>query len=366
MQVYFIYAPEDESFVVQLSNDLRENGFKVSLNPSDNMLENAVSTDAILTPLSESSTTNPVFVAQLEPVSKSPAQVIVLRTSTIREVPEALKGILPLDFSSKDGYADALQTLIEDLEPPTVKIEYVSVLPRNIETLINSSNPDDRLLAIQHISNGRAQFTDEQLELAERLLRDLVFKDNNSNVKQVARVTLQLLGTPPAPPPAIAEVPPPDEQDTLEIVTATSPPAIELPDDATPIIIRAADGRVAKTQLLVFSQQWWLLPIAGAVLALSNAIYQETALGAVPTGLVWLVLPWFNVLIRDGGRFDWKLPGPIVGNGIVGTILSLIGTIIVAALGAANGLDVVAFLVSGTIYGVLIGWMSAFHLPPTN
>lgn len=351
MQVYFVYAPEDETFVDRLSTDLRNGGFEIALAPSNTTLESAANTDAIIVPLSEASSTNTEFIEQLASITKSRAQTIVLRIGTIHETPDVLRGILPLDFSDTDGYTDALQTLLEDLEPPTVKIEQVYILPDSIEQRLESPIPEERMRAIQRISDTRTLFDKEQLQLAERVLRDLAFKDQNANVKQLARVTLQLLSTPTD-----------DEQDTLEIVTQGSP-RDTLPDDATPIIIRPQKIVGTQTQLLVFSQHWWLLPIAGVLLALTNAIYLEAALGAIPVGIVWLVLPWFNVVIRDGGRFDWKMPGPIVGNALIGAILGLVGTIIVVALGSVNGLDALAFIGSSIIYGVLIGWMSTFHLP---
>ncbi len=355
MQVYFVFAPEDESFVERLSNDLQQNGFAVTLNPAFKDLKAAATTDAILAPLSEPSTNNTAFIEQLASIKSSHAQVIVLRTGTIRDVPEALKGILPLDFSSDDSYEDALQTLIEDLEPPTVNIEFLSILPDGIEQRLSSDSADERLKAIQHIGDLLATFETEQLEYAERLLRDLVFRDTNSNVKQLARVTLQLLST-------TLEEASEDEQDTLEVVTHTSP-IDELPDDPNPIIINTNTIVPAKSQLLVFSQHWWLLPIAGVLLALGNAIYIQNALGALPIGLVWLILPWFNVTIRDGGRFDWKMPGPVIGNALVGMTLSVVGTVIIALLGATSGLDAIAFISGGIVYGILIGWMSAFYLP---
>ncbi len=358
MQVYFIYVPEDEDFVNQLTDELHQRGFRVTHHPSDEELTSATRTDAVLIALSESSAQNQAFVDELENlIPKSRAQIIVLRIGTISQTPPALKGILPLDFSNPDLYEEAFQTLLQDLEPQTAKLQPISILPDNVEQLLQSESADERIQAIQQLSDLRTTLTDEQIALAERLLRDLVFKDNNNNVKQLARVTLQLLLTPSSDEQTVEE----DEQDTVEFVPTHTTTETST-EEVTPIIIRPKESS-AHSQLVVFSQQWWWLPILGICLALSNAIYLEHALGALPIGLVWLVLPWFNVIIRDGGRLDWKMPAPLVGNALIAGFLCIISVLLLGALGTISILDAFALVLSCVVYGVLIGWMSTFHSP---
>lgn len=360
MQVYVVYAPEDEKFVDRISADLRNHGFNLVAQPTNDVLQAAHSTDAIIAPLSEVSLAHQPFVEQLEFIKNSPAQFIAMRVGMIRETPDILRGILPLDFSNTDFYNESLQTLIEDLEPATSQLEPVSLLPNGIEVALSSANVDERLHAIQKLSDTRTQLNSQQLEVAERLLRDRVFKDDNGMVKESARVTLQLLSTP-----AIGEPPLEDDIDTLEMIATRSQPIDAMPDDNTPIIIRANQPIVDKTQLFVYSKQWWRLPIIGVVLALCTALIAERVLVALPIAFVWLVLPWFNVAIRDGGRLDWKMPGPVVGNGMIAGALSVVGTML-ALIGGASIVQGIGLLISGVLFGVMIGWMSAFYFPMSN
>jgi hypothetical protein len=79
--------------------------------------------------------------------------------------------------------------------------------------------------------------------------------------------------------------------------------------------------------------------------------------------LVWLVLPWLNVVVRDGGRFEWEMPGPVLWSGVVGSLLAVVGGLVGSLVGDVEALGWLAMVMLCTLYGCFIGWLSTLCRP---
>ncbi len=185
-------------------------------------------------------------------------------------------------------------------------------------------------------------------DLAEQTLRDLAFKDPESNIKAMARSTLQLFqGMTP-------------ENDIPQISPHTPAPETPTAPASTPTPPVPADKH-AKTMPLWKSPQWKIVPAFGLTIAVLLALAGEDIGYAIAGGLVWLIFPYLNVVIRDGGRMEWDMPAPVIAGILIGLVLGIIGMLIGALFDGIEGSDVVIAAVSGSVSGGFIGWLSSLR-----
>jgi hypothetical protein len=364
MQVYILYAPEDSAFAKKLANDLDEEGIRPILaeKDTDEQFAELQKSQAVLVALSTYAVQDARVLSTIDVIQNIDIPVIALRIGSVNEIPQSLKGILPLDFTEEGAYEDSFATLLEDLNPPEPS---EPILPESIRIALASDDTADRKQGIEMLGKLRSEFDGNVRTLAEQVLRDLVFKDPEASVKSMARTTLQLFNQGAASEeimlakttPALPNLPAAERQRVSELNTTKSNPAPQAMIDQTPRSVVP----------IWYAQQWWVLPIVGVVLALLQAILvaeetQDIIAIVLPIGLSALLLPWLNIVIRDGGNLAWEMPGPLIGNGVAAGILGIIGLGIGAVVG--NNLetkDVIALLSITTIYGISIGWISSLY-----
>lgn len=368
MKVFIAYTQENAQFVNKLHNDLTTRHFDVqtTLPHLDNITTEIARTDVVLIVLSDTLITDAAMLVYIETLKETERQIILLRVGAVSELPSVLGGLLPVNFSDENDYTESLDTLIEDLEPPTMKLPRETPLSNELDNMLNSDVAQDRADAIQRIGDKHTELDENQLQYVEEQLRRIAFRDENRGVKMIARSTLQLLSgqssntqiTEPALEEAATEkIVPPSPQE--------APPITIQPTNPEQIVQHATSEQSSmhpiKT-MVVYSISWRLLPVFGILLALIQATIHRNALLGLPTALVWLIVPWFNVAIRDGGQLDWKMPGPLVGNGIIGLILGLLGSVLVLILSGLEMLDFMLITVLGMLYGIAIGWLSSLYI----
>jgi hypothetical protein len=77
---------------------------------------------------------------------------------------------------------------------------------------------------------------------------------------------------------------------------------------------------------------------------------------------VGLVLPQLNIAIRQGGKYDWQMPGPLVGNALLGFLIAGVCAGLLAILQVdLMGNFVWINLGMGGVLGLLIGWLSSLR-----
>jgi hypothetical protein len=364
MQAYIVYAPEDSAFAKKLASDLDEEGIRPILaeKDTDEQFAELQKSEAVLVALSTYAVQDARVLSTIDAIQHIDIPVIALRIGSVDEIPQSLKGILPLDFSDAEAYEDSFATLLEDLNPPEPS---EPILPESIRAALESDDTADRKQGIELLGKMRSEFDGDVRTLAEQVLRDLVFKDPEASVKSMARATLQLFNQGDTSDaimlaktaPALPSLPPAERQRVSELNTSKSTSSPQTMIDQTPRSVVP----------VWYSQQWWILPIVGVILALLQAILvseetKDIIAVVLPIGLSALLLPWLNIVIRDGGNLAWEMPGPVIGNGVAAGLLGIIGLGIGAAVG--NNLetkDVIALLLITIIYGIGIGWVSSLY-----
>ncbi len=345
MQVYLVYAPTDTAFAKKLSNDLQKSGIMCIPADSETPLHTPASNIPVIVALSTAATNDPTMLATLDILTQHQNRLIALRIGPVDDLPQSLRGVLPLDFSNPESYIDALETLLEDLAPPAT---HTPLLPDNIQAALDHSNPQIRMKGIEMLGNLRHELEDDIHELAVQKLRDMAFKDSDSSVNHLARSTLQLLSTHDADTAPLSE-------DTAPL--ASPPPTPPRVPDPPPL-----QSKTTTSIPLWNSGQWWGLPILGVILALMPALSANNIALIVPIVVVWIVLPWLNVRIRDEGKLDWRMPGPLIGNGFMALVLSLLSLVPGIILSDLDTIDFLIMLILSATYGAFIGWLSTLYV----
>lgn len=350
MQVFVIYAPENNAFVHRLEKDLKQHQVDCVLAATDSPEEFEVfkNTPVALVALSMAATKDVRVLSLLDAAVKYQKRIIALRIGPIDELPKALRGVLPLDFSDEALQEENLLTLLEDLTPPAPPSP---LLPPEIQAALNHADPIQRKHGIEQLGAIRHRLDEDVRELALQTLRDLAFKDPEATIKALAHNTLQLFST---------DI----EEPTEEII----PPQIEHPplvveqDEPTDDNIAFQPAPILPTLIPIWSTSpWRLSAIMGVLLALMHAYIGRDIAFGLPVGLAWIILPWLNIAIRDNGRLEWKMPGPLVGNIAVALVLGLVGIGLGLIVGNLAFLDIIALLVLNALYGGLIGWLSTLY-----
>lgn len=109
------------------------------------------------------------------------------------------------------------------------------------------------------------------------------------------------------------------------------------------------------------SSQWKIVPAFGLVIVILEALAGQNIGYGIAGALVWLIFPYLNVVIRDGGRMEWDMPAPAIAGAIIGLVLGIIGILVGGIFDSVEGLDVVIAAVSGSVSGGFIGWLSSLH-----
>lgn len=347
-QVFLVYAPDDQSFAERLADDLRAQDLAISAGDSDSNEQFAALHRAthVIVVLSEAALKDTQVISTLSTASDLKQKVVAVRTGPTKTMPRQLKGI-PLDFSDPDQYQDSFDALMDDLRPP---VKQVPVLPEEIQKALHSDNPVARKDAVNALGMLRNSENLDVRDLAEQTLRDLAFKDPESNIKALARSTLQLFqGTGL-------------EVDTPQLGTLIPEPvSIPLTPPHAAKTAPIAKAKIRDTQPIWKSSQWSAVPVFGIVISILGAWAADNITYAIAGILVWLLLPYLNVIIRDGGRMEWHMPGPVIGGVIIGLILSIVGAIIGLIVGEAEGVDIIIAAVSGSVSGGFIGWLSTLR-----
>lgn len=349
--VYLTYASEDLAFARRLMGDLTHHNIQCTLADSDSpeQFEALAQADVVLVALTTAAARDARVLATLDAATKSQKRIIALRTGVVAEQPKALKGMLPLDFSDDELYEGSLITLLEDLQPPEPP---QPLLPPNIQTALDSDDPNRRKQGIEMLGALRQNLDPNIREMAQQTLRDLAFKDPEGGLKGLARNTLQLFDAD-----SKAQTEPEEAEDSLAVVEDNTEPGREALEAAQPIHMAGQIGGVP----IWATNDWWYLPIVGALLSLLHALLANELLVVVSTASVWIILPWFNVLVRDGGRMDWKMPGPLIGNAVVALVVSLLALGLGQLVGRIRWDDFLAAVGVATINGGYIGWMSSLY-----
>jgi hypothetical protein len=349
-QIFLVYAPDDQTFAERLTADLRAQDLEISAGDSESNEQFAALHRAthVIVVLSEAALKDTQVISTLSTAGDLKQKVVAVRTGPTKTMPRQLKGI-PLDFSDPDQYQDSFDALLDDLKPP---VKQGPVLPEEIQKALHSDNPVARKDAVNALGMLRNSENFDVRDLAEQTLRDLAFKDPESNIKALARSTLQLfqgtglevdtpqLGT-PIPEPASIPLTPPHAAKTA------------------PIAKKAVVNR--DTLPLWKSPQWSAVPVFGVIISILGAWAADDITYAIAGILVWLLLPYLNVVIRDGGRMEWQMPGPVIGGLGIGLVLSFVGAIIGLIVGDADGVDIIIAAVSGSVSGGFIGWLSTLR-----
>lgn len=357
--IYIAHAPQDQAFVQKLSHDLGQANFDSwhLSNPDDEalMMEQLQKATHLLAVLSPAVELHEPFLGALEFARNRGLARLAIRIGVLGSLPPQLQGVLPLDFSDPEQYAEALETLLDDFRP-TVTAQ-VPQLPADLLQALHSDNPERRQQAIEQLRSYRN--TDDLKGLALEELRGLAFRERNSALKALIHTSIQLLEQDERPNEPEVYLPSKEElqqQAGDRALVSDSGPLVSTPSPApTP--------RPKPKRYLWQARRWYpLLGGLAMIVALLLIGVTGQALAALPLLILGVVLPYFNVWIRKGGQFQWKMPGPVVGNGVLALLIG--GGLALALLFLADlsASALVLSVLSGVAYAALVGWLSAMEV----
>ncbi|MBI5928700.1 MAG: toll/interleukin-1 receptor domain-containing protein [Chloroflexi bacterium] len=355
-QIYLVHSTDDADFAQHLATDLLAQGLNVATGDPDTNEQFAALHRAthVIVVLSEAAIKDAKLISTLSTTADLKQKMIAVRTGPVKTMPRQLKGI-PLDFSDPETYQDSFEALMDDLRPP---VKHEPVLPQEIQTALRNDDAVARRDAVIALGLLRNTPDMDVRDLAEQTLRDLVFKDPESNIKALARSTLQLFQgmNPEADTPQLSSY---ITQKASESDASETTEAVSTPSRAPTSPIQQPVPVVAMP--LWQSPQWKIVPAFGLVIAVLQALATHNIAYAISGVLVWLIFPYLNVVIRDGGRMAWDMPAPVVAGGIIGLILGIVGLLAGSFFNEINGLDIVIAAVSGSVSGGFIGWLSSLR-----
>lgn len=357
---YLVFASEDLSFAQRLSADLTAHNISHLLLDQTQDISAAEYADfshAIVI-LSEQTAQNAEVINALKRLDPFQPEFIALRVGPVKDFPDVLKQVLPLDFSHTDQYQESLATLLEDLLPA----KPVVLLPPELLDKLESSHVEDRRQAIQHMRDLYKDSSPEGKELIEEKLRNIVFRDSESGIKMMARAVLQALSQLSEP----TEVPTPSTSEPLPspIIVEILPDAEETIQEA-PAVAPAVRSRPAgeKTFQPVWQTSLWTkLPGIGVFLGFGAALLAQDWITGITIAVIWFVLPSVNLIVRDGGRFEWEMPQVFIGNSLIGFFIGLLGTIVGIVVAEMEGTVALATILLSVFYSGAIGWLSTVQV----
>ena len=349
MTIYLVFKETDVPFAKKLSTDLKEHHIQhkpVNLQKDDRLtaLETASYIIAILSP---ESITDETMLSTVKVALDLHKNLIAVRIGQLPHVPEFLRGILPLNFTDESLYEDMLATLVEDLAPPTAPRPILPLELQNVLENLDRVSVEQRRNTVKALSDLRETSDHAIREAAQQGLRDMAFKDADTTVKRMAGAALQSFNDEQRA--SVIEAIPPQPDDFV----AT------LEDEDGPRISSSPVGMLSLPGVEVWrTRQWYTAGILGSIAAIAHGIAADSVIVSLALLAVVAGLTVFNVAIRDGGNFVWQMPGALIGNAVLGIVLSLIGGLIGTIFEGTTLFAFAVLLVLGGLYGSLMGWVA--------
>jgi hypothetical protein len=244
---------------------------------------------------------------------------------------------------------------------------------------LESKNPQDRRRGIEMLAKLAEDGSPEVRNYVEQRLGEMIFREQDPTLKPIVRVTLQRMNPPnepeqfPTPPPPVEPIAATVEDFIVTHQSKSVPnqPITEPMSDVptTPLTKKKTAPtpalpapELSPTTPLWKTSVWQTLGVIGIGLALCTGLISENILSGLPIALVWAILLWFNVFIRDEGRFVWEMPSAMIGNSIMGTIVGFIGSGLALIIGGGSFILLAGLIVISALYGGLIGWLSTVEI----
>lgn len=358
--VYLLYSVEDSEFANRLSQDLTAAGVKHARADmgTDERFSALHQADYVIVVLSPTAITDPRVLATLSAATEIHTELIAVRVGEIKEMPKYLRGVIPLDFSQPDRYEEALDTLLDDLQPnrtgapPTGPLALPEDVVQELDNL-QAATPQQKQTLIEELATYATASNSETRAAAEQALRDIAFKEKNASLKRLAGTALQMFNQPRA---KVIDSQPP--RPTGMVATMTGDGQNETVE-AAPTAIASQEGQLVE---LWQTREWYWVLVWGAILAVLHGIVAGSTPVAVGIGAVFAGLWWLNIQIRAGGAFRWEMPGPLVGNYALGAVIAVIATGIAWIFSSLAVIGFLAMFVLGGVYGALIGWLSTLYI----
>lgn len=367
MSVYLLYSYEDAEFAEKLSEDLVAHGVEHARadRNTDERFSALHKAEKVIVVLSNHVLSDVRVLSTLSAAHDIKTDIIALRIGQVDSMPKQLKGIFPLDFSNPRHYDEALETLLEDIAPSQLNYEpapaYLPVEVQGVLDNLELSSLKQRRSAIETLGHYRDEEDQLLRHRAKDALGELVFKEKDGNLKRLASITLQSFDgeretaleiEPPEPDKFVADLPDGDEFEVEDVaILQTAEP-----------ITHGAGLLQLPTQEIWQTQNWLIQThVVGIISALVLiGLLNMMGLG-LALGLVYIGLAWFNVQIRANGDFVWHMPGPMIGNGLLGLILSLIGAGIGSVIDEQSFNTSLGIVVLSVTNGAFIGWLSTLR-----
>lgn len=368
MAIYLLYSFEDSDFAQKLAEDLVERGVELARadRNTDERFSALHKAEKVIVILSECVTTDVRVLSTLSAAAEIGTEILAVRITPIDQSPKQLRGVIPLDFSNPADYAEALETLIEDINPSFLNQEpSPAYLPEDVQDVLDNldfASLKQRRAVIEKLGNYRDEEDILLRTRAKDALSELAFKEKDGSLKRLASITLQSFdgerdhiidSKPPIP----------------DAFVAALPPNEPLPVEDVPILQAVETGKQDRRALQMPTQEVWqtmpwltfthFVGIMGAIILIG--LLGLTSLG-LATLLVYGGLAWFNVQIRANGQFIWELPGPLIGNALLGLILASIAVGLGSFFESLSLTNIIGVILIGAVNGVFIGWISSLRI----
>lgn len=343
--IFIASDPQNHEFTAKLSQDLQAEGLANWYSSATeteiySQLQQATHIIAVLSP---SVLLNENFLAALEYGKQNNLPRIPLRLVAIETFPPQLQGIIPIDFSKPEEYAESLQTLLGDLNLPNT--QPVQTLPTDLLDHLHSDKVDERQNAILKLREFKSE-SDTLRNLARDELAALVFRERDPSLKALVATTLKLF-------------------DEIEDDTQPSLPSKEtLVEQAEKaqmnVVIEDRPVQVVAAKKFLWQAPRWYFIMGALGIALSVIFFALTFeyAVAVPLIVVSVVLPHLNIELRQGGKYHWKPSSAIIGNIAIALILGIIIAGVFVLIGGLS-LGYLAICAGGcAFYGLVVGGLS--------
>ncbi len=368
MAIYLLYSFEDSDFAQKLAEDLVERGIELARadRNTDERFSALHKAEKVIVVLSNKILTDVRVLSTLSACTEIGTEILAVRITTIDQTPKQLKGILPLDFSNPELYDEVLETLIEDINPSFLNQEpSPAYLPEDVQDVLDNldfASLKQRRAVIDQLGHYRDEEDILLRTRAKDALSDLVFREKDGSLKRLASITLQsfdgerehvIESQPPVPDVFVATIPTgePIEIEDVPILQAIEPTKSEV-------------GILHMPTTEVWETSMWLG--LTHVVGLGSAVALIIFLGLTTVGLtalfIYVGLAWFNIQIRANGQFIWEMPGPMVGNGLLGLILAVIAVGLGAIFESLSLANIIGIVLIGIVNGMFMGWISSLRV----
>ena len=344
--VYLAHGAVDKVFARRLQGDLSKVGIDAWFNEGGSeedayhALEQATHLVAILSP---SALLEEPVLGALEFAKQRKLARLAVRLADLEALPPQLQGVLPLNFSNLDDYDENLETLIADLhievEPPPPQ------LPAHILEQLESEDVNKRKLAIEELADLRN--AEKALkDVAREQLMNLVFKEKDARLKNILQLTIQSFDLDER---ELDDATIPGKEEIVAVAQNIIPPELAAPTTAP----------LTRTVHLWDSNRWHMIlrgvgiVIGIILLAIGNGAF------ILPV-LTGSILAYFNVAVRQDGKYDWQMESAIIGNVMLGTLIAAVTGAVLFQVFYDNTTtgEVLVSVVISAIFSAVIGWLS--------